>query len=99
MTHENPQKPNFMIIRQLPATLMSVGSQTILLLPAVCDLGVYNDADWSMRTRAEDDCRLFRSAASSPLVPHPLTAWQMLGVSHVSNRLDFGNATLADNMY
>ena len=85
-------------LRQLPATTIRIGSDHILPSSSVRDLGVYIDADLSMRThvqRTVASCfavlRQLRSVRRS-LSP---TVLRTLVVSLVLTRLDYGNATLA----
>jgi hypothetical protein len=82
---------------QLPQTTLRVGVDNVTPAPSVRDLGIYMDADASMKThisRTVSGCfgvlRQLRSVKRS-VSPAVMTS---LVVSLVLSRLDYGNATL-----
>jgi hypothetical protein len=84
-------------LNKLPATSIRVGSETIRSSSSVRDLGVYIDADLSMRThvqRTVADCFAVPRQIRSICRSLPPSALRTLVVSLVLSRLDYGKATL-----
>jgi len=82
---------------QIPTTAVRVGADTVAPATSVCDLGIYIDSDFFMRTqvtRTVAGCfavlRQLRSIRRS--VPYPV--FQSLVVSLVLTKVDYSNATL-----
>jgi len=83
--------------RQLPTTALRVGPDRVSPSPWVRDLGIFIDADLSMRTQVQRtvaSCfatlRQLRSIRRSV----PASVYQSLVVALVLSRLDYGNITL-----
>jgi len=83
---------------QLPRSAFRIGSADIIPMTAVRDLGIYIDADVSMRSHVQ------RTVAGSFAIlrqlrsirrPVPSSVFQTLVVALVLTRLDYGNATLS----
>jgi len=83
---------------QLPQCTFRVGSDAIIPLATVRDLGIYIDADLSMRShvqRTVAGCFAVLRQLRSIWRFVPSTVYQTLVVALVLSQLDYGNATLA----
>jgi len=82
---------------QLPTSAMSIAGVPIAPAPFVRDLGVYIDADLSMRTHVQRTVsRCFAALRQLRQIRRcvPTTTFQTLVVALVHSRLDYGNSVL-----
>jgi len=84
---------------QVPRSALRIGSADIIPATAVHDLGIYIDADLSMRShvqRTVAGCFAILQQLRNIRRSVPSSVFQTLVVALVLTRLDFSNATLSD---
>lgn len=83
---------------QIPQTPLSVGSDTVVPVRVVCDLGIYVDSDLTMRTHiAKTAASCFATLRQIRSIRRSVTrpVLQTLVVALVLTKLDYGCSTLA----